>query len=135
MNILDDAKMIFLSSNGAVAFCFTEDKNWRRIGVIEWDRRGKDVPIKEGGHVHDLGRVCMGFSTPSMSVTPPPALVPPSPLCPPLPACTGPPPRPVLFLSPFEFPCVEEEDEEVEEANRGCCGPSAARGKTTYHKI
>ena len=81
------------------------------------------------GCVHDLGRVCMGFSTPSVSATPP-ALAPPSPLPPPLPACPG----PFLFLRPFGLLCEEEEEEE-EEANRGCCGPSAASGKTTYHHM
>lgn len=82
------------------------------------------------GCVHDLGRVCMGFSTPSVSATlsaPVPVLAPPSPLPPPLPACPG----PFLFFRPLGLLCEEEE----EEVNRGCCGPSAARGRTTYHKI
>ena len=76
------------------------------------------------GCVHDRGRVCMGFSTASMSATPPaPALdpAPPSPLPPPLPACPGPPPRPVLFLGPFALPCVDEAVEvEIVEVNSGC---------------
>ena len=84
------------------------------------------------GCVHDLGRVCMGFSTPSVSTTPPapapaPVRAPPSPLPPPLPACPG----PFLFLRPLGLLCEEVE----EEVNRGCWGPSAANGNTTYHKI
>ena len=116
---------------------------------MNWNRReitgGKRRKVKREGEkrtgwgdermqigcVHDLGRVCMGFSTPSVSATPPaPALAPPSPLPPPLPACPG----PFLFLRPFGLLCEEEEEEE-EEANRGCCGPSAASGKTTYHNM